>query len=113
MHFSLVDVEQIRISSRESRGAQQTSIAVRRRKTCVATRARTLGRKLSNDMRESMAELCSLSARIFVDARLQGKNPARISGTSVSHSFQQFIRLKVFLRQALDTPGMALDHSRH
>jgi hypothetical protein len=31
----------------------------------------------------------------------------------VSHSFQQFIQLKVFLRQALDTPGMALDHSRH
>jgi hypothetical protein len=44
---------------RRTGGPQQASIAVRRRKTCVETRARTLGRDLPNDMRASMPELRS------------------------------------------------------
>jgi hypothetical protein len=50
-------------------GPQQTSIAVKRRKTCVETRARTLGRELPNDMRASMAELHRLSTEIFIRPR--------------------------------------------
>jgi hypothetical protein len=51
---------------RQAGGPQQTSIAVRRKKTCVATRARTLGREFPNDMRASMAELRGLSTEIFI-----------------------------------------------
>jgi hypothetical protein len=53
-------------SYQQAGGPQQTSIAVRRKKTCVATRARTLGREFPNDMRASMAELRGLSTEIFI-----------------------------------------------
>ena len=60
-------------------GPQQTSMAVRRKNTCVETRARTLGRDLPNDMRASMPELHSLYTEILPrDEERRTETPLRV-----------------------------------
>ena len=96
-------------------------MAVRRRKTCVATRARTLGREFPNDMRVSMADLHSLTTKKFNPARdaheakhhRERAKQARISATLPFHSFKRSVQLKVSVHPILDTPAITLNYPWH
>jgi hypothetical protein len=100
-------------------GPQHTSIAVSRRKTCVETRARTLGRELPNDMRVSMAELHGLSTEIFTPPKATARrsrktrNKTPVAAIFASHSFKRFIQLKVSWHRALDTQAITSNYPWH